>query len=250
MRIYSDFNDYYDGVQAHGQDPACGYIRKELTTEVNLSVLDIPTRTVQYGIGWSFFSELKYYVLGFCGQLYPFIEYGFGGSDDRTKVYYEPESLIKLLSKDKWFRSRHSDFNKAWIYKFGDRRHNKFKNSTIESIEAFFNFYTGAKSETFVNLGVPVFKIDAEKFTREMAFARYGQNKTVRILEIVTNPNLKKLDFGKIKDVYSAFQELEMFLSGVLGIQQPELVEIADKDMVVKKGFNDWSFRKQGVNSI
>lgn len=56
---------------------------------------------------------------------------------------------------------------------------------------------------------------------------------------------LKEFGFAKVMDPYALFQELSMFIGGVLPKDQPPMVEITDPDVkVAKHGFNKWSFRK------
>jgi hypothetical protein len=43
-----------------------------------------------------------------------------------------------------------------------------------------------------------------------------------------------------------AFQEIQMFISGVLGIDENPTVEVSDKDKIISRGFDyKWSFRKE-----
>lgn len=56
---------------------------------------------------------------------------------------------------------------------------------------------------------------------------------------------LKSIDFVRVMDAYSAFQELSMFVGGVMTRLGNSMVEITDdKVKAAKHGFNDWSFRK------
>jgi len=56
---------------------------------------------------------------------------------------------------------------------------------------------------------------------------------------------LKGIDFVRVIDTYAAFQELSMFVGGVMARPGNPMVEITDdKVKAAKHGFNDWSFRK------
>jgi len=44
--------------------------------------------------------------------------------------------------------------------------------------------------------------------------------------------------------IYMAYQEIAMYISGVLGIGEPDTLEISDEDMRDEKGFFDMSFKK------
>lgn len=61
---------------------------------------------------------------------------------------------------------------------------------------------------------------------------------------LLRNPRLGDVEFGKRMDAYSVFQELEMFIGGVLPQSGAPTVELTDKDLIAKHGFNHWSFRK------
>lgn len=60
----------------------------------------------------------------------------------------------------------------------------------------------------------------------------------------VDAPDLKKIQFYKVIDAYSAFQEISMWVGGVLTGQGRPMVQISDKYKILKHGFNEWSFRK------
>lgn len=59
------------------------------------------------------------------------------------------------------------------------------------------------------------------------------------------NPfTLKKLGFAKAVDPYTAFQELSMWIGGVLGGTSPEMVKITDDKVLAEShGFDKESFR-------
>lgn len=68
------------------------------------------------------------------------------------------------------------------------------------------------------------------------------------------NPELKKWEFYKVFDAYTAFQELDMFVGGIMSREHhvpnkatnklPNPVQIGDRDLRDKKGFDDMSFKK------
>lgn len=61
---------------------------------------------------------------------------------------------------------------------------------------------------------------------------------------IICNGLLRELEFFRVFDPYTAFQEIAMHVGGVLGAPNKPVPEVSDKDMVSAKGFNEWSFRK------
>ena len=46
-------------------------------------------------------------------------------------------------------------------------------------------------------------------------------------------------------DAYGIYQEIEMYMGGVLGSQEKETIEISDKDKRDSKGFDNYSFKKR-----
>lgn len=51
------------------------------------------------------------------------------------------------------------------------------------------------------------------------------------------NPSLKDIGFASVVDPYTAFQELSMFIGGVLPGAHPPMIQTSDEDMKVAKGF-------------
>jgi hypothetical protein len=70
--------------------------------------------------------------------------------------------------------------------------------------------------------------------------------RTARDAEVIVCPQLKPFHFFKVLPPYLAFQELDMWLSGVLA-EDPamRMVKIEDKYRIAQHGFDKWSFRKQ-----
>jgi hypothetical protein len=63
--------------------------------------------------------------------------------------------------------------------------------------------------------------------------------------KFIINPLLKNYEFFKMFDSFQAFQEVSMFIGGVLGKGEKEITEVADKYKITQHGFNKWSFRKE-----
>jgi len=64
--------------------------------------------------------------------------------------------------------------------------------------------------------------------------------------KFIVNPILDEYDFYKVFDSFNAFQEIQMFIGGVLGSKENEIIKISDKDKINQHGFDyKWSFRKE-----
>lgn len=55
---------------------------------------------------------------------------------------------------------------------------------------------------------------------------------------VVRNPRLADLRMGSALDAYSLFQEISMFIGGVMPGAQSPMVSVSDKTQVIKKGFD------------
>lgn len=62
---------------------------------------------------------------------------------------------------------------------------------------------------------------------------------------IINGDNLKSVSLARVLDPYTCFQEISMWVGGVLPRNPNPMVEITDdKIKVAKHGFDKWSFRK------
>jgi hypothetical protein len=66
----------------------------------------------------------------------------------------------------------------------------------------------------------------------------------IRNRDYVLNPVLKDLSFARKYDSFTAYQDLEMFISGVMGGNSPMMITIEDKYRIQSHGFDKYSFRK------
>ena len=64
----------------------------------------------------------------------------------------------------------------------------------------------------------------------------------------VVDANLKDLNFQKVLDPFTAYQELEMWVGGVIG-QNPQPAEVSDAVKIQQHGFDKWSFRKHKLDN-
>ena len=175
---------------------------------------------------------------------YPCISYWTGGGYDKNigkynkttkKSFYTLEELLENFKKDEPKSFKEYDIGK------------KFKSRQLwfspKSVNNFFkrvNQLDQSKDWTdfFLQYKTPIFI--------------YNTDKNVDRLEI--NAELKKIEFYKVFDNYSAFQELEMFISSTLCLtdSSPSKYkgmkinnDISDKDMRDAKGFDNKSFKKR-----
>jgi len=247
MKIISKFSDYYDIGLKYGVDTSVIYLRKTEAFKPDRKYyrmfgfksvsryykdnieLDIPQNRMfgEYNNKIKFKINLKYFIIGYCGNIYPLVQYEIINKKTcNTAVnyfIYSYNELINLVNKSKC-----KDIKSHFIFKKYRKWH--FYKSSNDSLKLFFdkNIYSDIK-EFFTKYKVPVFIIDLQNIDKEY---------------FKINPCLKDFDFYTIKDSYTAFMEISGYISGVLGKNENPMINISDKDMRDKKGFDDWSFKK------
>ena len=240
MRIISKFHDYYDSVQSVGYDPHLIYHR------VHRDLRIMPDRSHYYGrndaaafvmpeelplFSNSFLMHINprrglrdnkfmttdgyLYLIGFCGKYYLTLKefHGSGWGAKATIDYlYDKESAVKYFAevhKTEVSRGVFDVLGECSVTPFAD------------------------PLEPFRLLNCPAFAIKLRD-----KYSMYGREK-----ELTVNPELATLQFYKMFDPFTAYQEIAMFLSGVLGWPENATVQVSDKDMRDAKGFDDWSFK-------
>ena len=162
------------------------------------------------------------YVL-FAGKLYGGLHFKhteFGKPDENTFIWFEDTlNMIRQLVPKLFVVSTY--YNKAKKEKDFNSRLNK-----ILSIKGDEKLRTWAIEN---NISVAV--------------ASYYFDKGGRKYYYKVDPLLKDYSFQKVLDPYTAFQELDAWIGGVLG-QNPQPSEVPDKYKIEQHGFDKHSFRK------
>jgi hypothetical protein len=228
MRIISDFRDYYDASQALGHDPTVVYLRKQ--KEILIPDFPFPTtkyrRCLWYYRSWDRdINEIKSYTIGFCGKIYAVIQMRASGEEKYSYCY-----TIKAVDA---FMEKYC--KKKDIEAF--RKKQKWnKLSTRDNFKKFFDD-TAAKRDAFENIfvenGVPIFLAEE---------GRTAWNAPKKPVPLTANVELKQYQFYKVFDTYTAFQEIEMYLSSI-AVPSKEMPEITDVLKADSKGFDKFSFR-------
>jgi len=221
MKIYSKFRDYYDSVQIHGQDDTVHYIRNTEQIEFPKNLQDKlfnDTRKISlYHLDDKKASvELRSFIILFCGKIFrgfKLVEYN--RTDDTTvdlgKYFYDIESTLKFYEESV------ADRKNLWKY-WSDLTHTKVINNWL------------SKKNTD--------ELETYAIENKIAIACFSDNIALK------NPCLSNYEFFRLVEPYSAYQELDMFISGILSKDPNMMVEISDKDRIDQHGFNEWSFRK------
>jgi len=236
MRIISEFHDYYDGVQAQGQDQTVVYVRKQ--EEESGVAWPFP---VCPAISWSWRRDLlkcEQSVIGFCGKIFPVLKLGVRGGwmrDDITALCWSLEDVdafVEAHYSEKQIAAyrQTKGYNRQWQHSSRRVEFQKFFDQCNQKKEAFLEMFREKRSPIFV-----------AEYNRDHWVPRKGW---VTDHRITWNAELKEWEFYKIYDVYSTFQEVYCFMMG-LAIPLNPIPEIDDKTMAGAKGFDKWSFRKE-----
>jgi hypothetical protein len=220
MRIISKFHDYYDSALKQGFDKETVYVREIRQTQ--FTPADAPLRmNSTYGLPY----QVSFLILGFCGQLYKVIQV-----EDQTvpgarhSHYFYSWSDFEIYAKAQ-------DIGLDWGGK-GDKRPYRWRvhSNNAKDLEHHYNSMDPSSLQKyFVEKNVPIF---------------IYQPWTTNTYLLNENASLKEIEFFKVKDVFTCFQDIYMYVSGVLNQRENPMVSISNQDKIDKHGFDDYSFRK------
>lgn len=238
MYIISKKNnkDYYDGVVGSvGIDKTIVYNREIITYDHYSDFLKEfhPLRVYNSRYknhflnlnNYSVYKKSKYggysaFIIGFCGKLY----IGWKLYMEDPKSICSPSDLITDITYD-------YELVKKYIKTIG-------WHSNLDDDVEYIKTYDAINM--FRELKVPIFLFDQDY--HRIVLDKWRRTESHRYF---LNPNLSEYEFYKVFDSFTAFQEIQMFLGGVLGAGEKEIVEVEDKYKITQHGFNKWSFRKE-----
>jgi hypothetical protein len=231
MRIFSKFIDYYDKVQAFGADDSVVYIRnREYTNDCGIDLQD--TRSYRDKYTWKKYKsthEMQRGAIIFCGKIYKFVQLHCG----KAEYSFNPYSFPYTIAYD--YTSMVEALKKLCEETYPKNPEALYKNTIIDfPNEEFFKVL-----DTNLNIErkCPIIYQKSGSIYEDHLKTDYNS---------MLNPCLKYYDFFKVKDPFTAYMELDMYLSGVLGNSGNPMVNISDKDKVYKHGFDpEYGFRKR-----
>lgn len=210
MLIVSKFRDYYDSVAGTmGIDKKLVYKRNSL--ELNYKYPDFFYR-IQHCCPYisKLFKSVRVFVVGFCGKTYVGFDFDLG--NDKKLITYDIELVKELFEL-----------------------HDKTKKNTLNN---FNNYYSEILKinydEVYRKHNTPVFIISSD----------YNNHNTYMTI----NGKLSDYEFYKVFNSFDAFQEIGMFIGGVLVSSENTIINISDSDRIKQYGFDKYSFRKEKNN--
>jgi len=190
--------------------------------------------------------SLKQHIIGWCGQIYPCLElsYMWKHTDPGKGVDY-PHTHCYTLDEVDAFVTSYFKKKDTEVY-FGEIGPRYYR-STGPCRKSFKDFYDAVEKvkdkhqKRFEEHLSPIFAATLHG----RAYSGYGSlpDRADPGQKIVWNASLRDYDFMRIKDPYTAYQELSMYLGNMAFPNKPIPV-ISDEVMAEIKGFNKFSFRK------
>ena len=204
MRIHSDFRDYYDHAIGFGIDEKVHYNRFRKAVQIDLrSSMDFP-RDERIG------------VLGFCGTLYPFVR--VERYDKIRNCDFDDEYEGKLAEVFYAFDLQElSDYTTEW-YDFVDGFSDHHREIELRK---FYLEWCRSADDIFLDLKVPTW----------IAFL-LGPSPNGTL-----NPSLKGIGFERLKEPFTAFQDISSYIANIL-IEQKPIVSIDDRHRIEQHGFD------------
>lgn len=228
MLIISKFHDYYDHVQQAGVDKHVVLQRKQEYVDIPKGLRQRPCElarvaTKENATKYNRFREGRVYNLDwlyFCGKAYPciishFVNEAGEVSDFKKHTIQEVESIIPKTSKY---------YKKSW----------NMDMTPQQTLHAAYSGSREVQTEIFRDLNVPYFS------TVLVKDERYRDS---YVRKVLLYPNLTNYTSYLNMDAFTTYQEIEMYCSGVLGVGEPETIEVSDISKRDSKGFDKFSFK-------
>jgi hypothetical protein len=241
MYIIAKKKDYYDGVAGTtGIDKTIVYDRQIIEVEEN----DMP-EFFKRGRYYSYFRNREknpfyqlcnthikkkyfkkyphhsYFLVGFCGKLY--VGFNLYEIDTQTNDYH---NVLTTTTYD-------LDYIREL---FEDKSYGGYLEDNLQYVLKY------DAMDWFRNMNTPCFIFDQDYGVDHLDLKRNRWNQNPKFF---INPLLKDYEFYKVFDAFQAFQEISMFIGGVLGNREKDIVVVADKYKIEQHGFDKWSFRKE-----
>jgi len=228
MRILSKFRDYYDGVANTGVDMSVFFNRSQFESEHNKIDYAFSENIKSFNLGsiGRFDFDVEYFYVIFCGVVYP---------------------GIAIERRPQYISAKYIEPKTDYIYSYEDALKNKAISNTRHDKRRQFRWVQKNKVGKKYLSNHFSFKKNMDYFNRmaenKTPIIMFRRSHCGTVIVATVNPCLRDVKFYKVFDTYSAFQELSMFIGGVMSSHKTGAVTISDSDMAVKKGFNSMSFK-------
>lgn len=160
---------------------------------------------------------IDYCVLGLCGHMWPMIK--FMAPSDRIPRW-DITQVKQVLNK-----LPVTGYQNDWSVKWSERKCQQFLASDFSGFEQLFQRYQ-----------VPAFLIRPKCNSDDQKLPNL-------VLEL--NPTLEELHWQHTWDPWKCFQEISMYVGGILGNNEDKIPPVSEADRLAGHGFDQSSFRRQ-----
>ena len=234
MRIISKFHDYYDSCKKYDLEnfPIYNREKKEIILEQKfsfdkkLSLIDLlPKTSISIRRYSNASMSVKAILIFFCGK--KFIGYKLSRTYSGLMVKPSLDKICYTIEDIEEFIQHAEDIDQKDFY----------------STKNHFGYFNHRIVKEILSKNGETFNLDL--FSEHKSPVIYLKNLDIRNeFKLTINPNLKDLEFFKVYNAFTAYQEINMFVSGILSKPEKEMPVISDKLKAQSKEFNEWSFRK------
>ena len=253
MHIISKFHDYYDTAMGQGFDKTLVYKRVNEPGSIIESVrwtYGVQEEKHQVGNMPQDSVTIKSWVvpLIFCGKFYKraIAVVTHRNADPYSPQYYIEERFTGESRKVVLARV-YAEFGLSEKTDEAKRKSPRWYQRPLRNEGISFTEMAENKDwiPTHIEEGCPVFLIrSTTQEERAKLPKRFFWIIDTEFYRIERNPCLKELGFFQVKNAYEAYQDISMFLGGVMGTDARPMVQLSDKEVHQKHGFDKWSFRK------
>jgi hypothetical protein len=239
MRIIGG-KDYYDGALAYGRDEALVFVRKRHTVAEPIAAKSAPLamphklalKSANSRWDWQHTVE----IIGGRSRYFVSTAYiWFAGKRFGVVHAHDPSFLS---AKTRWFWSYDALQEFLGEMRTSVSEPHRWRNKVIDasSIKGHFTDQgSAAEREWLITNGVAIAIPDFRGRQEDGWF--------------INTDGLKDIEFAKAVDPFAAFQELSMYVGGVMARPERPTVEVTDSRIVASKhGFDEWSFRKMSAD--
>lgn len=217
-------HDYYDIGLGLGHDDSIIYIREP--KDIEYSNWKLPN--VKY--------RFETIHVGFCGKIYPAILFNATHNEKPIiGICYNIEEVDKFV---------HTYLNKRDVEQYDAPEKNKYRARYFFTPE-YYRPYWGRKAfvTSFEKMNEARENSHYTKIFKEHNTPIFVVNPPKNKIHI--NCLLKPWEFYRVFDPYSAFQEISMYVGGVLLASTPNIPTVSDEIRAESHGFDKFSFRKE-----
>jgi hypothetical protein len=235
MKILSKVHDYYDSAAAYGVSDQYWKRQNDITYRKDPDLEDILRRASCWGGTPT--------IIMFCGKAYAVISLQGPGWPPEIFLVTKPEDF------DAYRRIYEAGLNPPYPGKWPqlDPQPSRWRSRDSyadQGFQAFMDDVAKLDCEKYHReYNAPILHISSVSMDRQ-SYYQDNAGRSRRMVTMQTNPWLKAIGFQKVKDAFTAYQELDSYIFGVLGVDANPIVQTSDKDRLVAHGFdNRVSFR-------